>query len=623
VVKTIIQRTIAVTGALLFACVPFHGQSRTVRYSYDAAGRLIGVDLGGGSGITYAYDRAGNLLSQTVGAVTVPSITQVTPTSGPVGTVVTIAGVNLTDGTVDFNGKTARLLSSSAGQLTVVVPEGATSGPITVKTSSGSASSLSVFTVTAGATQLTFAVQRGGAASSSTIGPYNSLSSGYATAAVNSGTTPYATAVFSYTQDGVVVSEVGVPASPTTQSARIFIDIRSRVSTRGGIVDILTGLAAVNLGTGTANVALTLRDPGGATLASGTTRLAANGHIAKFLHQLAPDFVLPASFSGFGSLDVTSDQPLSLLALRLTTNSRGDLLLTSTPVVDLSRPAPSGTLLFPQVADGDGYETTLILLNTSSETETGTVRFIDDTGSALTVRLASGGNAAGQFPYSIPPRGLVRIVTDGSPSKVNIGWAQVSPDSGSASPVGAGIFSYSPEGVLITESGVPSAVATSRALIYVDRSGGHDTGLAVSNPTRSSLRLTMNAYQADGVTLAGSGAGTLDLSPEGHEAKFVGQLVPGGIPAGFTGVLDISGSAAFAALTLRSLINARGDFLLTTFPIADATRPAPSQLVFPQIANGDGYQTQFIFLAPGGVAGSVTLRFLGDNGAPIEVGKTP
>ncbi|MBI4320398.1 MAG: RHS repeat protein [Chloroflexi bacterium] len=44
-------------------------QSRTVAFSYDQAGRLVGTNYGAGNSISYAYDKAGNLLSeQTVSA---------------------------------------------------------------------------------------------------------------------------------------------------------------------------------------------------------------------------------------------------------------------------------------------------------------------------------------------------------------------------------------------------------------------------------------------------------------------------------------------------------------------------------------------------------------------------
>jgi len=43
-------------------------------------------------------------------------------------------------------------------------------------------------------------------------------------------------------------------------------------------------------------------------------------------------------------------------------------------------------------------------------------------------------------------------------------------------------------------------------------------------------------------------------------------------------------------------------------------------IVFPQIADGGGYMTQFILLSAGG-ASSTTLSFYGDDGRPLAVGK--
>lgn len=93
-----------------------------------------------------------------------------------------------------------------------------------------------------------------------------------------------------------------------------------------------------------------------------------------------------------------------------------------------------------------------------------------------------------------------------------------------------------------------------------------------------------------------------------------------GLPAGFTGVLAISSSTPFAALTLRSLTNARGDFLLTTLPIADANVEAPSPIIFPQIVDGGGYATQFILLSPRGTS-STSLYYYDDTGAPLVLGR--
>jgi hypothetical protein len=209
--------------------------------------------------------------------------------------------------------------------------------------------------------------------------------------------------------------------------------------------------------------------------------------------------------------------------------------------------------------------------------------------------------------------------TDGSPAGASIGWIRLTPAAGSTAPVGAGIFHLTQNGVLVTESGVPSAIPTTRARIYIDKSAGHDTGLALVNPGAGNLNVGLQAFLGDGATKAGTGQGGIALGTRGHSAQFVGQMISG-LPDDFTGVLEISAPAPFAALTLRSLYNSRGEFLVTTFPIADANRPAPQPIVFPQIADGGGYVTQFILLSPKGDA-SVILRFFGDDGTRLDIAK--
>src|SRR5262249_42645251 len=148
---------------------------------------------------------------------------------------------------------------------------------------------------------------------------------------------------------------------------------------------------------------------------------------------------------------------------------------------------------FPQLADGGGYTTTVILSNTSGAAETGTISISDDAGASLSVRPV-GGTVGPTFSYSIPAGGTFIFKTDGSPSFVRVGWLKVIPDSGSNAPVGAGVFSYSPAGILVTESGIPSSEATTRARIYVDMSDAHDTGLAISNPTGMPSTVTLKLF---------------------------------------------------------------------------------------------------------------------------------
>jgi hypothetical protein len=473
------------------------------------------------------------------------------------------------------------------------------------------------------------ALDSGAVGQANTMGVNPDTQSGYATVAVTSGAVPYGTAVFSFKQGGVTVSEAGVPASPPTLSARVFIDYRSGVNavpahSDAGVVDVNTGIAVVNYGAAAANVTYILRNASGNSIATGHGTIAAAKHISCFINQLkdvAPDFNLPADFqtsSQFGTLDIDSDQPLSVLSLRGTFNQRQQFIVTTTPVADLTKSPGSGSLYFAQFADGGGYTTSLILMNTSTATETGTIQIIDDTGADLAVHEA-GGTSGSSFRYSIAPHGIHRFQTDGSPANWKVGWVKLTPDAGSSTPVSSGVYGYNPVDVLITESGVPSASATDHARIYVDRSGNHDTGLAIANINNAAADITIHALETDGVTEVGTSNGPLSLAANGHTSQFAEQLITG-LPAGFTGILDISSSTPFAALTVRSLYNENSDYLMTTFPVADENQTAPSPIVFPQMADGGGYTTQFILLSTG-EASSTTIHYYDNDGAPLEVGK--
>jgi uncharacterized protein (TIGR03437 family) len=102
-------------------------------------------------------------------------ITGFSPTNGLVNTTVVINGTNFTSAsTVTFNGANASFTVNSRSQITAAVPDGATSGPITVIAPGGLATSASSFTVTFGAP--TLAIARSG---DSVIISWPSPSTGY------------------------------------------------------------------------------------------------------------------------------------------------------------------------------------------------------------------------------------------------------------------------------------------------------------------------------------------------------------------------------------------------------------------------------------------------------------
>ncbi|WP_345237333.1 IPT/TIG domain-containing protein [Hymenobacter saemangeumensis] len=100
---------------------------------------------------TFTQNGATSAPSNTVvvNACSAPAISSFTPSSGPVGTSVTITGSSFNGATaVAFNGTAATSFTvNSATQITVSVPSGATTGPIAVTTPSGTGTSAASFTV--------------------------------------------------------------------------------------------------------------------------------------------------------------------------------------------------------------------------------------------------------------------------------------------------------------------------------------------------------------------------------------------------------------------------------------------------------------------------------------------
>jgi hypothetical protein len=152
---------VTVTGANFGATqgsstIAFNGLAATPT-SWSATSIVVPVPSGAttGSIVVTVGGQASNGVSFTV-TTGAPSITSVSPSSGPVGTAVTVTGANFgaTQGssTIAFNGTAATPTSWNATSIVAPVPSGATTGSIVV-TVGGQASNGANFTVTTGAPQ--------------------------------------------------------------------------------------------------------------------------------------------------------------------------------------------------------------------------------------------------------------------------------------------------------------------------------------------------------------------------------------------------------------------------------------------------------------------------------------
>ena len=122
-----------------------------VSYIYDALNRLIAVVDSGGDATIYEYDAVGNLLSTMRQPSSVAKVVEFSPHEASEGSSVSVYGTGFSEvaaaNVVRFNGVSASIRSATSTEVRADVPAGATSGPITVETPSGSAISAMSFAV--------------------------------------------------------------------------------------------------------------------------------------------------------------------------------------------------------------------------------------------------------------------------------------------------------------------------------------------------------------------------------------------------------------------------------------------------------------------------------------------
>jgi YD repeat-containing protein len=126
-----------------------YGQG-TTQYIYDANGRLTGVIAPNGEAAIYRYDPAGNLTSiEHIGAGGF-GVLSFSPQVGTIGDQVTFVGVGMdTASSVSFNGTPAQIVSATPGSLIALVPDGATTGLITLSGVRGTTATATAFVVVA------------------------------------------------------------------------------------------------------------------------------------------------------------------------------------------------------------------------------------------------------------------------------------------------------------------------------------------------------------------------------------------------------------------------------------------------------------------------------------------
>ena len=423
---------------------------------------------------------------------------------------------------------------------------------------------------------------------------------------------PSGLAIFSYRQNGVLVSEAGVPASTPMLKGRIYANVTGAVN---------TGIALANPNDSQATISFFFTDANGTDFGNGSMIIPAHGQIARFLNE-AP-FNAPGSTKG--TFTFSSDVPVAAISIRGYTNQRSEFLVTTLPVADPSVQA-ADSVYFPHFADGGGWTTQFVLMNPSDRAISGTLTFFGQgTAGAAASNLALNidGAVVSQVPYSIPARSAKSFSTVSATSQMKVGSARATPAVWNTAPVGVAIFSFTSAGITVSEAGTPSMSIGNAFRMYAeaDQNGNIQTGVAIENAAASDASVNFTLTNLNGTSSGLSGQ--LVVPAMGQRSVFLSEI-PGfeSLPRPFKGVLRISSANGnISVLGIRGRSNERGDFLFTTTPATNENSPTPSQIVFPHIVAGGGYTTQFItFSGTPAEPTSGSLRMFTQSGNALNIG---
>jgi hypothetical protein len=312
-----------------------------------------------------------------------------------------------------------------------------------------------------------------------------------------------------------------------------------------------------------------------------------------------------------------SSIPVSALALRGYINERSEFLMTTLPVLDLSRQS-SAPLTIAHFVSGGGWSTQFVLVNPTNQLISGTVQPLGLSPGAVTP----------PFGYAIPPRSSQEFTLAATSSTVSTGAMQVSPSTG-ATPGAMAIFSFvNKNGVHVSEAAVPDAPASAAIRLYAQTGPGKRNGFALTNTSNVAQDVQLELLTASGVTFSPTPPlpVSIHVGAMSHVAMFLDEIPSLGsgssTPPGYIMRFSTSSAAGVSVTGLLGTVNERGDFIMTATPaIPEDTAADPAPRYIAHIVDGGGFSTQVVMFsatAQSAVSGfAATTQYFTPSGSPL------
>ena len=289
--------------------------------------------------------------------------------------------------------------------------------------------------------------------------------------------------------------------------------------------------------------------------------------------------------------------------------------LTTSPIVSTDTSLQASLtiagedLFFPQIAAGDGWETTVRLMHTDRRAgaaiAVGQIQFFTPTGTPRTVSTAEMGDGS-EFDITIPVDG-VRVLTITADGPVTVGSARFQ----TAGTAVGGVATYTAGDSIV---GVLIGSPVQQGYIPLNTSAGFANGVAIQNPDGTEVNLTFTIIGPAGtVEQVAAPPETNPLPGFGQYSRFVSEMgFASPIPSDSTLEIQVTGTGNFVALPLVL----GGGF---TSSAAFITSELELPVTFPQVVHDDGFTTTLRFFNPNGVAFTGILSFFNPDGTPRTI----
>jgi hypothetical protein len=204
--------------------------------------------------------------------------------------------------------------------------------------------------------------------------------------------------------------------------------------------------------------------------------------------------------------------------------------------------------VIPQIVDGGGWQTTLVLTNTTSSSAQVTIAFNQETG---------GGPATGPwFPpfvdtnttqnMTVSPGGTTIIHTAGTASTTTIGWAEI---QGSSAVSVYAIFAQTVTGRPNQDGTALASATSSRVLVPYDNTNGFVTSIAIANTGSTVASIGVGLQNTFGTGPVSPAPAAINLPAQGHTSFTIPQQFPAaGAQSGTLELTTTGGSISVLAL---------------------------------------------------------------------------